>query len=118
MLIEGSPPGEMDQAVIRFVEGQFRGAGDVAPHTRVGNTRLPSLEGADDAARHEHPACLTDRVVHAIGEDLVIIRTRTTEQNPAAGPSAAASPSPMLPSASPNSPFPSEAGAGWQGRRT
>ena len=76
ILIEGSPPGEMHHTLIRLVNRQSSCGGDVASHARLVNAGLPYLEGADDAARHEHPAGLADRVVHSIAEDLAI---RTAE---------------------------------------
>jgi hypothetical protein len=59
MLIEGSPPGEMDDTIIGLVNSQTGCPLDVASHTRVADAGLPCLERADDAADHESAAGLT-----------------------------------------------------------
>jgi hypothetical protein len=38
------------------------------------------VESADDPARHEHPAGLTDRIVHPIAEDLAMSAAETSPQ--------------------------------------
>jgi hypothetical protein len=43
-----------------------------------GMSGFHDLEGADDPARHEHPAGRIDRIVHPIAEDLAIRAAETS----------------------------------------
>jgi hypothetical protein len=84
VLVQGSPPREMRQAVIWFVNRQSSCRSDIAPHARIAYAGLPGLEPAGDGTRHEHPTGLTDHIVYPIAVDLTIRTAETSPQEEAA----------------------------------